>query len=139
MLQFLFDTDHLTLYDHRQPQVRQRHAAAPPNAVGIGVVTIQEYLRGRLAVLAHHTGGPQQIQAYANLLASLQLFQQFPQVAYDPRSEAQFQQLRAQRLRVGSQDLRIASIAHVNNLVLLTRNRRDFAKIPGLSLDDWSL
>src|SRR5438552_2720967 len=127
MLQFLFDTDHLTLYDHGQQSVRQRHAAALPDAVAISTVTIQEYLRGRLAALARHPSGPKQVQAHANLLASLQLFQQFPQVAYDQRSDAQFQQLRALRLRVGTQDLKIASVALVNNLVLLSRNRRDFA------------
>jgi len=92
-----------------------------------------------MAALARHSSGARQVQAYANLLASLQLFQQFPPAAYDQRGEAQFQQLRAQRLRIGTQDLKIASVALVNNLVLLTRNRRDFAKVPGLSLDDWSL
>ena len=139
MLQFLFDTDHLTLYDHGQQQVRQRHGAALPDAVGVSSVTIQEYLRGRLAALARHPSGPRHVQAHANLLASLQLFQHFPHVTYDQRHEAQFQQLRAQRLRVGTQDLKIASVALVSNLVLLTRNRRDFAKVPGLSLDDWSV
>jgi tRNA(fMet)-specific endonuclease VapC len=139
MLQFLFDTDHLTLYDHGQQQVRQRHAAAPPDAVGVSAVTIQEYLRGRLAALARHVSGPQHIQAYANLLASLWLIQFFPPVAYDQRCDAQFQQLRTLRLRIGTQDLKIASVALVNGLVLLTRNRRDFAKIPGLVFDDWSV
>jgi tRNA(fMet)-specific endonuclease VapC len=139
MLQFLFDTDHLTLYDHGQQQVRQRHATALPDAVGISAVTIQEYLRGQLAALARHPSGPQLISANANLLATLFLFQQFPQVDYDQRSDAQFQQLRALRLRVGTQDLKIASVALVNNLVLLTRNRRDFAKVPGLTVDDWSV
>src|SRR5262249_43742276 len=139
MLQFLFDTDHLTLFDHGQQQVRQKHAAALHDAVGISVVTIQEYLRGRLAALARYPTGGQHIQAYANLLSSLQLFQQFSQVAYDQRSEAQFQQLKALKLRVGTLDLKIGSVALVNNLVLLTRNRRDFAKVPGLVLDDWSV
>lgn len=63
MLQFLFDTDHLTLYDHGQQQVRQRHVAAAPGAVGVSAVTIQEYLRGRLAAIARHPSGPRHIQA----------------------------------------------------------------------------
>jgi tRNA(fMet)-specific endonuclease VapC len=139
MAQFLFDTDHLTLYDYGQPQVRQRHAAELPDAVGISAVTIQEYLRGRLAAVARHVSGPKHVQAFANLLTSLQLFQQFPQIAYDLRSENQFQQLRVLRLHVGTQDLKIAAVALVNNLTVLTRNRRDFAKVPGLILGDWSM
>lgn len=138
MFRFLFDTD-LTLYDHARPIVRQRYGAEPAGAVGISAVTIQESLRGRLAALARHVSGPLQVQAYSNLVASIQLFQQFPIVAFDLACENRFQQLRAMHLRVGTQDLKIAAIALANNLVLLTRNRRDFARIPGLSLDDWSV
>jgi tRNA(fMet)-specific endonuclease VapC len=35
-------------------------------------------------------------------------------------------------------DLRIAAIAISHNLVLLTRNIRDFSKIPELVTEDWT-
>jgi tRNA(fMet)-specific endonuclease VapC len=139
MLQFLFDTDHLTLFDHGHAPVRQRHAAQPSDAVGISAVTIQEYLKGRLAALARHQSGPLQVQAYANLLASLQLFQQFPIVPFDDACENEYQHLRTLRLRIGTQDLKIAAVALVHRLTVATRNRRDFGRVPGLGLDDWSL
>jgi tRNA(fMet)-specific endonuclease VapC len=139
MLRFLFDTDHLTLYDHGHSRVRQRRNAEPRDTVGISAVTIQEYLRGRLAALARHVSGSSQVQAYANLVASVQLFQQFPIAAFDLASQSHFQQLRALRPRIGTQDLKIAAIALANKLILLTRNRRDFGRIPGLSFDDWSV
>jgi len=60
-------------------------------------------------------------------------------VPFDAACENQFQQLRALRLRVGTQDLKIAAVALANQLVVLTRNRRDFGRIPGLAVDDWSV
>ena len=65
-------------------------------------------------------------------------FSAIPAVPFDMACERQFQELRAMRLRVGSQDLRIAATALVHNVVLITRNRRDFEQVPGLRLDDWS-
>src|SRR6516225_3056977 len=61
MLQFLLDTDHLTLFDQGDPTVCSRLAAEPSGTVGISIVTVEEYLRGRLAQLARARDGPARI------------------------------------------------------------------------------
>ncbi|MHB1422952.1 MAG: type II toxin-antitoxin system VapC family toxin [Gemmataceae bacterium] len=139
MLQHLFDTDHLTLFDHRHATLRHRFAAAPAGSVAISPATIQEYLKGRLAALSRHSSGPRQVQAYAKLVSSVLLFQQFPIVPFDTACDRQLQQLRSLLPRLGTQDLKIAAAALVHKLVLLSRNRRDFAQIPGLTLAYWSV
>jgi tRNA(fMet)-specific endonuclease VapC len=139
MLRYLLDTDHLTLFEHVHVLVWRRFLQQPPGTVGISAVTVEEYLRGRLAALARYQSGPRQVQAYSNFIASLLLFQQFPIAGFDLACDAQYQQLRSLRLRIGSQDLRIAATALRNQVTLVTRNRRDFALIPGLPLEDWSV
>ncbi len=139
MLRFLFDTDHLTLYQHRHLQLMQRMVLQPPDAVGVSAVTAEESLRGRLTSLAQAQNGPRRIARYRLLLKSLDLLSQFSLVPYDQASENHMQHLRALRLNVGIQDLKIAAVALANNVVLLTRNRRDFGRIPGLQIDDWSV
>jgi tRNA(fMet)-specific endonuclease VapC len=106
--------------------------------VAVSVVTVEEMLRGRLAILARRSGGEARVHAYTKLLETVLFFITIPVVPFDIAGEQQFQALRALRLRVGSRDLRIAATALVHNVVLVTRNRRDFEHVSGLRLDDWS-
>ena len=139
MPQFLFDTDHLTLYQHKHPPLMQRLALQPPDAVTICPINIEETMRGRLAVLARVLTGPKHVQAYARLVAAEEMFRVFSLVPFDSGSESRFRQLRAARWRVGTLDLKIAAIALTNGLTVLTRNRIDFGRVPGLTLADWSV
>ncbi|MFL5328800.1 MAG: type II toxin-antitoxin system VapC family toxin [Gemmataceae bacterium] len=60
---------------------------------------------------------------------------------FDSVAAEQFGKVKGGLSRVGFQvatpDLMIASIALVHGLTLVTHNTADFAKIPGLRLDDW--
>ncbi len=137
MPRYLFDTDHLTLYQHGHAQVARRLALRSLGEVGISVVTVEETLRGRLSTLARAKDGPTRIAAYGLLEQALLDFAQFPVVPFDQAAETNFQRFLA--IRIGTQDRKIASIALVRQSILVTRNRRDFAQVPGLVLEDWSI
>ncbi|MDF5739797.1 MULTISPECIES: type II toxin-antitoxin system VapC family toxin [unclassified Nostoc] len=44
-----------------------------------------------------------------------------------------------QKIRVGTEDLRIAAITLSVNGILVTRNLKDFDKVPNLRLEDWTI
>ena len=90
MLRYLLNTDHLTLYDHAHATVWRRFSTEPLGSVGISAVTVEESLRGRLAVLSRHLNGPLQVQAYARLIDSVQLIQEFLIVAYAVPCEREY-------------------------------------------------
>lgn len=138
MIRWLLDTDHVSLHERGHAQLRSRLASVPPGAIAISVVTVEEMIRGRLAILARRSEGEARVRAYAKFMETVLFFASIPVVPFDLACEQKFQELRSIRLRAGSQDLRIAATALVNNLVLVTRNLQDFERVPGLVLEDWA-
>lgn len=136
---YILDTDHATLYQQGHPGLGQRIATLLPGQLTTTVVTYEEQITGRLAVVRRTTAGPSRVQAYLWLQRTLGFFCRIPVLPLDEPASAVFQRLIALKLRVGRQDLQIASIALANGMTLLTRNRRDFEKVPGLVQEDWSI
>ncbi|WP_228024903.1 type II toxin-antitoxin system VapC family toxin [cf. Phormidesmis sp. LEGE 11477] len=58
---------------------------------------------------------------------------------YSADADSRFREFRSVGVRIGTQDLRIASIVLASGGVLVTRNRQDFKQVPGLLLEDWSV
>ncbi len=57
---------------------------------------------------------------------------------YDQRASEIYASLKQQKIRIGTMDLRIASVTLANDMTLLTRNTVDFARVPGLKIEDWT-
>ena len=47
--------------------------------------------------------------------------------------------LASQGTPIGPYDLQIAAIALAHDLTVVTHNTREFARVPGLKLEDWLL
>lgn len=80
----------------------------------------------------------QQIDAYGKLFDHAIRFQKYRLLPSDTAAAVEFERLKSLKLRVGTQALRIAAIAIARHAILLTRNLRDFHRIPGLQMEDWS-
>jgi len=96
-------------------------------------------MRGRLNVIRQATSSEQRILAYTRLISTIRFLQNFLIINFDAMADNYYLQLQGQKIRVGTQDLRIASIALSGNAVLVTRNQRDFGKVPNLMLEDWTV
>lgn len=42
------------------------------------------------------------------------------------------------KIKIGRMDLRIAAVALEHGTILVSRNTRDFRKVPALQIEDWS-
>ena len=82
------------------------------------------------------TGSPP-TQAYQKLAKLFRFFAAFTIVDFTDPAVAKYEELRKAKVRIGSQDLKIACIAVVNDALLLTANRQDFEQVPGLRLENW--
>ena len=139
---YLLDTDHLSVLERggaEGERLRQRLQAVPPAEVAATVVSYEEQTRGWLSYLAKARSLPDQVTAYSYLQRHLQVFCAIPLLAFDPAAAAIVQQLQQQRIRVGTMDLKIASITLAHGATLLSRNVTDFEKVPGLRVEDWTV
>lgn len=48
-----------------------------------------------------------------------------------------FHRLKAERVRVGTMDLKIAAVCMAHDVLLLSRNLADFQQVPGLRVENW--
>jgi tRNA(fMet)-specific endonuclease VapC len=136
---FVLDTDILTLYYHGNPTVGRRVDACPPTELAISVMTVDEQLAGWYS-LTRQVHRPAEIaRAYASLGEAVVRLARWRILPYTEPAIARVAQLKSLRLNVRLMDLRIAAIALENAATVVTRNRRDFGRIPGLSLEDWSV
>ena len=76
----------------------------------------------------------QQYEAFHLTLIGIGAFTLLP---YSAAAEALFQAMPPEVKRIGTQDCRIAAIAMVNDCTVITRNVRDFSRIPGVRCEDW--
>jgi tRNA(fMet)-specific endonuclease VapC len=80
-------------------------------------------------------------RVHQNVAAVDLLLGPFLSLPFDDRAAEQYGLLRATLERagtpIGNNDLLIASIALANDCCLVTRNTREFARVPGLRLQSW--
>ena len=138
----ILDTDHVSLLERAEygPGARLHGRLLPlsPEVYATTIISYEEQCRGWLSVLAEARSVSDQVDAYRRLLRQLNGYCKILVLPFDESAAIEFQRLKKAKIRVGTMDLKNAAIALSLDATLLTRNLRDFIKVPSLKIDDWT-
>ena len=138
----VMDTDTVSLLERANAEalpLQMRLERVLESEVFTTVVTYEEQMRGWLSRVAQADTTEKLVIAYSRLIVHLETFRNLSVLPFDAESASQFAQLRKSGVRIGTMDLRIASIALTHDALIITRNLSDFNKVPGLRCEDWSV
>ena len=133
---FVLDTDILSLYFHGDPIVVQHVEAHVPAELAISIMTVDEQITGWYTLLRQARQPAEVSRAYAHLGDAVVRLAKWRILPYSEPAIARVAQFRTLRLNVRVMDLRIAAIALENGAGVVTRNVRDFSRVPGLTVED---
>jgi tRNA(fMet)-specific endonuclease VapC len=137
----LLDTDHVSILELLEgdlyPRLRARMNAIGDAEFAIPIISVEEQMRGWLGRIRRAKNAREEVRYYARLAKIVGFFGNWQLAHFDDRAAEQFDQLRAQKIRIGTMDLKIAAIALANGALLLSANRRDYEKVPGLRVENW--
>ncbi|MFM5891285.1 MAG: type II toxin-antitoxin system VapC family toxin [Dolichospermum sp.] len=136
---WILDTDHVSLFQHRNPFIVQRVNSVKFEEIAITIITAEEQLRGRFNVIKNVSSSDKLVLAYANFQANLEFLKSINLLEFSETASNIYTELVKQKIRVGTQDLRIAAITLSFKGILVTRNWKDFEKVPNFRLEDWTI
>ena len=135
----VLDTDHLVELDRGSAKgaaLREKLEKAS-DEVATTIISAEEQFRGWLAQIHRQRDPHQQIHAYRRPQRRIEFFAARNVLPWDKDAADVLQTFRKQHIRIGTMDLKIASIVSAHDAALLSRNLVDFRRVPGLRVEDW--
>ena len=131
---YLLDTNTCIRYlNGSSAKVTNRLQAISPDDIAICSIVKAEMFYG-----ARRSSKPAQTRAAQEAFLS-----QFASLPFDDNAADAYSQIRAQLAvlgtPIGPNDMMIAAIALVHNLIAVTHNTREYKRVAGLVLEDWEL
>jgi tRNA(fMet)-specific endonuclease VapC len=138
----ILDTDCLSMLERQTGTdylvLQSKLDEFPIEEITTTIITFEEQMRGWTAYIAKMRSIDEQVFAYATLKQYFDYFKQLTIIDFDENAAAVYKNLKLQKVRIGTMDLKIASIALSRNAVLVSRNLKDFEEVPNLVVKDWS-
>jgi tRNA(fMet)-specific endonuclease VapC len=136
----LLDTNIVSLLHSGDPDIVKRVKGIKAEEVATTIITEVEILRARYDFVLKASDASQLSKAQAWLDTSKTLLKDMNIVPITEAAAREFDRLRAFKglRRIGRADLLIACIALSLHAKLVTRNVRDFERVPGLRIENWA-
>jgi tRNA(fMet)-specific endonuclease VapC len=136
---YVLDTDILTLFQRQHPVVLQNIEAHAHDQLAITVITVEEQLTGWYRVVRRAKRVEKLAEAYDRLTNAVSFLSSMTVLSFPPPAIERYEALKKQKLNIRAMDLRIAAISLHNKGTVVSRNLSDFKRIPGLTVEDWSV
>ena len=138
----ILDTDIISVLDAQfgeaYENVARRLADPLVDRVAVTIVSVEEQMRGWLSYIAASRTTARQVEGYSRLNRMIRWYQEQEIIDFDPSAAAIYDELRRMRIRIGPMDLRIAAMELCCNALLVSRNLKDFRRVPNLRVEDWT-
>lgn len=135
------DTDHISALQYRDAPrafaLQTRLETLPIEEIATTAITMEEQTRGWLTLIRRYSDVHRQVAYYERLTGLFDFFTDWRILPFDQRAADEFKRLRQYGVRIGTMDLKIATIVLISGGTLLSRNMNDFLQIPGLRVEDW--
>lgn len=103
-------------------------------------LSVEEQLTGWYTRIRRTKKSALLAQAYERLTRNVRYLAEVPTIlSFTEPAILRFEQLKKLRLNVPNTDLRIAAIILEHSGILVSRNLRDFQRVPNLVVENWSI
>jgi tRNA(fMet)-specific endonuclease VapC len=138
MNRYVLDTDIFSLYRRGNPDLDAKIDAHSLDELAISVITVEEELSGWYRLLRTVRGPDELARVYERLAEAIPVLARWPILPMSYSAITRYDVLKGMNLNVRKMDLRIAAIVLEIGAILVTRNVRDFRRVPNLVIENWA-
>lgn len=136
---YLLDTSTVSMLEFSNESIVRAIAEHAGDELVICTVIVDEVLSGWYTMLRKAKTTQSQAKAHSSLAESFEVLSRFSVISMTQTSLEVARDLIKSRLNIGSTDLKIAALALELDATVVTNNLRDFSRVPGLKVEDWSV
>ncbi len=139
---WILDTNVINQLHGYAPNVEKKLTGIKPKDVAITIITAEELISGwfnKISKANNQNELGNLIYSYKGFSATLAYLKEVRVLEFDQKAYEIYLQLRQQVKMKRTGDMRIAAIALSIDGIVVTRNQKDFEKVPNLKIEDWTL